>query len=504
MENNLDASKVLVIDDEQSLRDGAERILTRMDFLVEKASRGDEGLETLKTYPASIVLLDMKMPGMDGMEVLKLIMEMNRGILVIVITGFATVETAIEAMKHGAYDFIPKPYEPDQLRIVVNRARERIQLKLDTEKLEKERLRTLSDLHTEQSRVHTIIESLPNGVLVTNTEGQVVLINPAFCQHMGLEAGIEPGRQIEEYVSNEKFCELVMDISKGKYIDYDDIPSHELGVSVGKYLIARARPVLGEKRECLGAVVNLADISAMKALDQLKSEFIAKVSHELRSPLSTIHEQIAMVIKDISGEIPEDDQHILARAQEKTMGLITTISDLLDLSRLEAGIGARNPQNVQVEKLLKSIVDFMDARIKAKNLTLTLEISEDQLAPVLADPMSLESVYGNLISNSINYTPEGGEIKVTADMSGNNLRVIVKDNGFGIDAKYTDKIFERFYRVKNNKTRFITGTGLGLPIVKEIVDSLDGFIDVDSEVNKGTSFTVILPTEKSKSFKGIM
>lgn len=110
--------------------------------------------------------------------------------------------------------------------------------------------------------------------------------------------------------------------------------------------------------------------------------------------------------------------------------------------------------------------------------------------------MSMESVFGNLISNAINYTQEGGTIEVSCDIAGNNIRVKVRDNGFGIDAKYMDKIFERFYRVKNEKTRFITGTGLGLPIVKGIVDSMNGYINVESEVNRGTTFTVLLPLKK--------
>ncbi len=493
MENKLDTGKVLVVDDEQVLRDGAERILSRMNFQVFKASRGDEGLRILEKEPISIVLLDMKMPGMDGMEVLKCIMEMGRGILVIVITGFATVETAIEAMKRGAYDFIPKPYEPDQLRIVVNRAREKLQLQQETEKLEKERSRTLADLHTSQSRVHTIIASLPNGVLVTDTNGKVVLLNPAFRQHFGIAKDMEPGGDLASYIDDEKLCKLILDISRGKYVDFDDIPSYELNLAGGKFLLARTRPVLGEKRECLGAVTTIMDVSAMKALDQLRSEFVAKVSHELRSPLSTIHEQLAMVLNDMAQGASEDDQHIISRAKEKTKGLISTIGDLLDLSRIEAGIASKESKPVQVGELLESIVDFLRARAVAKKQILELEIIGKPLPAILADPMALESVYGNLITNAINYTQEGGEIKVIADTAGANLRVVVKDNGYGIDAKYMEKIFEKFYRVKNEKTRFITGTGLGLPIVKGIVDSMGGYIDVESETGKGTSFTVLLP-----------
>ncbi len=495
--NTLDPGKILVIDDEQSLREGAQRILTRMNFEVFMASRGDEGLALLEEQPVGIVLLDMKMPGMDGMEVLKRIMAMDRGIIVIVITGYATVETAIEAMQLGAYNFIPKPYQPEQLRITVSRAREKIELALEAEKLARDKKRTLADLHTEQSRTHTIIESLPDGVLVTDPQGNVVLINPACYHHLDIDTDKKPGLPIEDFIDDPDLCQLIIDISRGRYIDYTDIPAHEIDINNGKFFLARCRPVLGEQRECLGAVVNIMDISAMKALDLLKSEFVAKVTHELRSPLSTIHEQLKIVMNEKDGDSSKEDQYMLSRAKEKTAGLISTIGDLLDLSRIEAGISsARESTPVKVDELLKGIGEFLNARALAKTQTLKVTPPASPIPPITADFMALESLFGNLISNAINYTQEGGEINVSCDVTGNNIRVRVMDNGFGIDAKYMDKIFDRFYRVKNDKTRFITGTGLGLPIVKGIVDKLGGYINVESEVNKGTTFTVLLPQKK--------
>jgi len=495
MNSRTESFNILVIDDEKDIRDGVERILTRMDLNVLKASQGDEGLDILKKETISIVLLDMKMPGMDGMEVLRLIRELDESILVIVITGFATVETAIEAMKRGAYDFIPKPFEPDQLRIVINRATERIRLTHETELLEKERQKTLLDLDTEKSRIRTIIESLPNGVVVTNSQGQVVLMNPAFRKFLDLDAAIGPGKHISEYVSEKGLCDLIIEISKGKHVDFDDIPTYEFAVSDNRYLLARGQPVLGERRECMGAVVNIMDITTMKALDQLKSEFVAKVSHELRSPLSTIHEQLAVVLKDMVEEDLQADQEILSRAKEKTMGLISLIGDLLDLSRIEAGITSQEPTAIPIEDVLKNITDFLNTKAKSKEQTLMLELPKDPLPSITADPVALESLFGNLITNAINYTQNGGRIKVKADLAGINIRVEIIDNGFGIKEKHLDKIFDRFYRVKDEKTRFITGTGLGLPIVKSIVDSMGGMIDVESTPGEGSTFTVLLPIQ---------
>lgn len=493
MSDSAEALHVLIVDDEQNIREGSERILTRMGFIVSTAASGQEALEIFQDTRPVIVLLDLKMPGMDGMEALEQIRKIDGSTIVIVITGYATVETAIQAMKQGAYDFIAKPFEPDQLRIIVNRASEKIRLEMAAEKLTRERQRTLLDLGTEKSRLRTVIESLPNGVLVTNTQGQVVLINPAFRQLMGFNADHPMGESIERYLSDEGLCKLVMEISKGRHIDYEDIPEYEFAISKNQYFMAKGRPVLGQKKECLGAVVTVVDITALKMVDQLKSEFVAKVSHELRSPLSTIHEQLAVVLGDMMDIAPETDKKILGRAKEKTHSLISLIGDLLDLSRIEEGVICKEPVPVQVDVLLKNIIDFLKDKARAKKQTLTLEIMDKQLPELLADPLALESVFGNLITNAINYTPENGHIRVTAELAGINIRVNVIDNGFGIEGRYLDQIFDRFFRIKNDQTRYITGTGLGLPIVKELVQTMGGFVEADSTPGKGSTFTVLLP-----------
>lgn len=493
MTNGPDPVTVLVVDDEKGIREGSKRILDRMGCRGLTAECGEKGLEILEKNEVGILLLDLKMPGMDGMEVLRIVREKYPHILVIVITGFATVEAAIEAMKKGAIDFVPKPFEPDQLRIVVNRAREKVQLEEEARRLHQERLRSLADLGTEKSRIHTIVDSLPAGVMVTNARGHVVLINPAFKQQIGLPDDLETGHPIDRYVPEEELCQLVMEISQGRHVDFDDIPPHDFSIGSEKFLRARSRPVLGERLECLGAVITLEDITAMKVIDRLKSEFVAKVSHELRSPLSTIHEQLAVVMSDMVGQASSTDTHLLSRAKEKTQGLIALIGDLLDLSRIESGAVCEAPKPVILEDLLENIIDFLNTRAAARKQSLTLLRPKEALSPVKADPLALESIFGNLITNSINYTPEGGHIEVRISQTGINLEVKVVDDGFGIESRHLEKIFDRFYRVKTEKTRYITGTGLGLPIVRGLVDSLDGRISVESTPDQGTTFTVLLP-----------
>jgi len=206
---------------------------------------------------------------------------------------------------------------------------------------------------------------------------------------------------------------------------------------------------------------------------------------------------LALVIQNMMANAVEADHHILSRAKEKTSGLISLIGDLLDLSRIESGAICQEFKPVRLDDILKNVSDFLRTRATEKKQSLTLEISDGPLPMISADPVALESIFGNLITNAVTYTPEGGEIHIQADLAGVNLRIKVMDNGFGIEERFLEKIFEKFYRVKNEKTRYITGTGLGLSIVKELVTSMGGFIEVESTPGKGSTFTVLLPVKNA-------
>jgi signal transduction histidine kinase len=148
---------------------------------------------------------------------------------------------------------------------------------------------------------------------------------------------------------------------------------------------------------------------------------------------------------------------------------------------------------IDVADILTGVVEFLRSKAKGKRQTLTLTLPEAGLPQVSADPQSLEIVFGNLITNAINYTGEEGRIEVRGISQDNQVLVAVKDNGFGIEERHQEKIFERFYRVKDDNTRYITGTGLGLPIVKGIVEDLGGDIELVSTPGEGSTFTVVLP-----------
>ncbi|MFZ1986972.1 MAG: ATP-binding protein [Desulfatitalea sp.] len=488
-----DAVGVLVVDDEPRIRDGLTRVLVPMGYRVTAVGRGEEALVLLARGDTAIVLLDLQLPDINGMLVLRAIRERYPHIVVVIITGFGTMQTAAEAMRNGAYDLLPKPFEPEQLRIAIRRAHEKMLLEKEARQLQQDKLRTLADLSLEKSRTHTIIDALPIGVMVTNAQGEVVLFNPTFARYMALADGTAEGQPLADYIADEALRRLIMEFSQGCHVGPDDSPTYEFSLGDDKFLFARGRPVQDDQGRCVGAVVTIVDITAMKVLDRLKREFVAKVSHELRSPLSTIHEQLAVVLSDLVGQVSPADEHLLSRAKEKTQGLIALIGDLLDLSRIESGVVCEAPKSVHLEELLENIIAFLGTRAAAKRQSITLTRAQAPLPVIKADPLALESIFGNLITNAINYTPERGRIDVTLVRSDNHLQVHVRDNGFGIEARHLEKIFDRFYRVKTERTRYITGTGLGLPIAKGLVDALGGRIRVESVPDQGSTFTVELP-----------
>jgi len=486
--------KILVIDDESVMRDGCQRILTKEGCEVLTAADGEEGLAAIEEDPQrfALILLDLKMPGMGGMEVLEAAREINPTLLIVVITGYATVDSAVEAMKKGAYDFVPKPFTPDQLRLVVNRALEKRRLELEAERLKAEAARSLRDVVTEKGKVRTIINCMADGVLVTDREGRVVLSNPAASRMLGIETNACLERPLREEVGNEKLIEAVQGVLEPKNPEVTTI-SQELQIR-DSLIRAHTAAVKSEEGEVLGTVTVLEDMTYVLELDRMKGDFIAMVSHELRSPVSAIGQNINLILNGLAGEVTEKQQHLLSRAKERSRGLLDLIGDLLEISKIDAGMALQQKGPLQVEEVVSKVVELMEAEAQTKGVALHQKV-HPSLPPVLGDRDNLEGVFTNLVSNAIKYTPDGGEVRVEVAPEGDYIKTVVADTGIGIPKEDLPRIFDKFYRVKSEETRGIVGTGLGLSIVKSIVEAHLGSISVESEEGKGTVFTVLLPRQ---------
>jgi two-component system, OmpR family, phosphate regulon sensor histidine kinase PhoR len=474
--------KILVIDDEKVIREGCREALSPEGFEVIQAENGDLGLKMIEESHFDIILLDLMMPGLSGFDVLSHVKALHPDTSIVVITGYATIENSIEAMKKGAFDFIPKPFSPDQLRVVVFKAIEHTG--------------ALKDIANEKSRMRVLINLIANGVMVTDAEKRLVLVNPAFIKIMGFKTDDIIGQPFTALVRHDKLRQMVERALSMPVSDISEL-TEELemprnGEGVKATYVARCRPFRDRIGRNLGTITVLSDITYLKEINQRRSDFVSMVAHEIRNPMNAVMAQIKVVQDGLAGSVTQKQSEILGRASEKINGLVNLSSELLNLAKRETGLVALKRKSFNMTELLKDQVDFHQPQARAKKIQLDLDPLPD-LPPVLANKQNMEEVISNLIANAINYTPEGGRITLAALPEKHHLCVRVTDTGMGIEKEELNRIFDRFYRVKNEKTRYIIGTGLGLPIVKSIIDAHDGMIRVESKPDHGSTFYVYIP-----------
>jgi PAS domain S-box-containing protein len=496
--SNVDDIHLLVVDDERIIREGAERILKKEGWNVRTAENGEQGLELIRGETFHILLLDLMMPGVSGMEVLKEVRESQPQLHVIVVTGYATVENAVEAMKNGAYDFIPKPFTPDQLRIVVRRALEKISLEREAEQLRVEAEKSLKDVANEKSRTLTIINYMADGVLVTDPNGFVVLSNPAVSRLLGLEGDSPLGKHLFDVTKSEELTTMVEKVLEMDGSSLEGV-TQELawGNPPKRFFMAHAAPVRTEAGETLGSVTIFNDVTWFKELDQMKSDFVDMVSHELRSPLGSIRQQISLIVEGFTEGDIEKQQQILHRVKGRLDGLIGMISNLLDLSRIEAGRLIQKKEELNLTEILNDAIEVATPEAEKKRVCFEVNI-DPQLCVVHADRQSMEIVCANLISNAVKYNREDGKICVSAENRDDFVELKVADTGYGIAKADIPRIFDKFFRIRTENTRKVIGSGLGLPLVKAMIDAHLGKISAESELDKGTTFTVLLPRTMSQ------
>ena len=483
-------ARILIVDDEERLRVTCGRLLTKRGYDVVLAENGRQALDILAMDTLDIILLDLKMPGMSGDEVLEITGAKYPDIPVIIITGHGTVDNAVECMKKGAYDFVTKPFQLDQFILTVNRAVQKRELELKARRHAEENMRNLYDLNLEKSRLKTIINRMANGVMVTNRNLEVVLHNPALMRLAEISKEISPPAPITELIDDNTLIESLRRIQAGEFPESESISQE---IYIGRNVLrAISAPVIGPGRTLLsGTVTVLEDITAFKQLDQMKSDFVNMVAHELRSPLVSIRQLNSVLLEGLAGPLEGKQQDFVNRGIKKIDSLLELINDLLDVAKIEAGKFVQHQVPTDIGRIMEETVALMEPR--AKEMGITLTCSSLDLKPVQADPKNIEEIFNNLISNAINYSPEGGQVSVSAQGLGEYMEIRVEDTGVGISPEELSRIFDKFYRVKHPKTRQVMGTGLGLAIVKGIVEAHHGTIDVKSIQDKGTTFRILLP-----------
>ncbi|MEI6682232.1 MAG: hybrid sensor histidine kinase/response regulator [Bacteroidota bacterium] len=370
--------KILVVDDEPGIRSGITRILRNFrvdypfmdeafEFDVKEAPTGEAGIEMIESDQPDILLLDNKLPGIQGVEVLEYIKKKQKSIIVVMITSYASLELAVKATSDGAYDFIPKPFTPQELKSSIENITKRVFLKKMTNKLQ------------------------------------------------------DTGKQI-------------------------------------------------------------------------RFTFLSVLSHELKAPLNAIEGYLRMIRERQVGTKLEDYDVMIDRSLDRIKGMRSLILDLLDLTRVESGKAKRNIMEVDLVKIAGTAMDTMRPYAIQRDVTMTLHHEGDII--IQADAEEMEIIFNNLISNAIKYNKDGGSVDTTLLLADGCLEIKVVDSGIGLSLMEIDKIFDDFVRIKNDKTKNITGSGLGLSIVKKLIDNYSGKIEVTSVPDQGSTFIVRLPIDK--------
>ncbi len=351
----------------------------------------------------------------------------------------------------------------------------------------------IDQIMAEKRKSDAIIRSIDDGIVVVDHEFRVTSINPTAARAFNVEPEQAQNRHFLEVVKNEELFNYVKhSIETGQsplVEEKKNILTVEQGEKQRHYQFS-ITPVHGKPGSLLGVVLLLRDVTRLTELDRLKSEFVMIASHELRTPLTSVGMSIKLLLEKAMGKLDEKEQQLLLVAQEDLQRLKNLVSNLLDLSKIEAGKMAMDLENISVYTVCQNAADVLKTQIDAKGVNFTLDLHPG-LPNVKADANKIIWVLTNLISNALRYTDSGGNIRLSSEQLGPYVHVSVSDNGPGIPYEIQSKIFDKFVQIKSDKA--LGGSGLGLTICKEIIRAHGGTIWVDSIPKEGSTFTFTLP-----------
>jgi PAS domain S-box-containing protein len=339
-------------------------------------------------------------------------------------------------------------------------------------------------------------------ILVTQTDGQIMKCNALARTSFGYSKSEMTTQNIEALLA----CEG--DVTWEKITEHVERQSQWQGDLLAIHRAGGTMPVrvtisryVDSVDDTANMICFLRDIRKEKEIDRMKSEFISIVSHELRTPLTSIKNAVSIILGGTAGEVTQNQERFLSMALRNIDRLAGIINDLLDLSKLEAGKMDLKFQEVDLNEPLDAVISSLEPKAENKSVTITKEIPVD-LPKAYGDRDRIEQILINLINNSLKFTPEGGHVHVSAknhELDGDFIEVCVEDTGIGIPVEELDRVFDKFHQIGGSLTRKTGGTGLGLPIVKELVEGHKGSVRVESEVGKGSGFIFTLPAYSPES-----
>ena len=362
-----------------------------------------------------------------------------------------------------------------------------------TQHLRDFRASNMQRLVRSQQTSQATIDSFPDPILVLDLEHRVELINPAARQVFGVTPVNEPGPSV--WQPPDVLQQPVADALRGEkpYLTetFNQTVNFRLNGEEHTFL-PQIRPIRDAQGDILGAAVVLNDVTRFRLLDQMKSDLVATVSHELKTPLTSIRLAVHLLLEEKVGPLEPKQIELLLDARDNAERLLGQIDKMLALARLEDSRQALQLRPEAPASLLRRAAE--DAAVRAEDRHIALHVGEaDHLPPVAADATQIGHALNNLVDNALAYTDSGGSITLAAEQVGDAVRLSVSDTGRGIPPEHLPHMFEKFFRVPDGQS---TGTGLGLAIVKQIVNAHGGEIVCESELGRGTTFRLTLPLWK--------
>jgi two-component system phosphate regulon sensor histidine kinase PhoR len=362
-----------------------------------------------------------------------------------------------------------------------------------TEELRRLRKMDLNKMINEKNKTETIIKNIADGVMFTDPANCILSMNSRMESWFGIRESDCVNKPLESCISNHHLLQFIRNVQSDAT---QKSPSTEIVIKSPKnwkdiFLQARAARVVNEQNELIGIVTILRDVTREKEIDRMKTELVSMVAHELRSPLTSISGFSELLLDPtINHEQSEEYATIILKESNRLSDLI---NKFLDISKIEAGKSQAKKMPMQIRDVVDKVLDVNLHQAEKKGIAVSVKVSPN-LPLVFGDRDMLEQVILNLFNNAVKYSPENTAIEIRLKERENEVIVEVEDNGYGISEKSLPRIFDKFYRVTDNeKVREITGTGLGLSLVKEIVEIHDGTIAVKSKLGEGSTFSFTIP-----------
>lgn len=457
-------------------------------YAVAHASTGELALTQLRASHPQAVILESELPDMSADRLLEHIKEPAASTVALVMTAETSAARALELIRKGADNYVPKPFVPEYLLHLCETALRQRALTRVEELLE---LRT-QKLRESEQRYRNLFENAGIAVAIFAVDGTVISVNRAFEDLSGRPRDGLMGKSSQQFLTANAYrhvAETQEQARKRKLVSWN----HEIELvhSAGTAIPVEAHYRFLHGRDGQPGVIMALyrDLTAEKKLQRQRAEFSAMLAHDIRNPLGLILGCISLLLNDTHDPDPDLVNTFHQRIMDHARVLQSLVNNYLDVSTIEAGQLVLSKRPVQLPDLLRRLTQRFEIEARRRSITLTLT-ARDCLG-LEADALAVERIVGNLLQNAFKFTPDGGQITVSAEPHAGEAVVTVRDTGRGIDPEKIPSLFQKFHRLESSEAQ--EGLGLGLYIVKELVTAHGGRIEVESAIGQGSAFSIFLP-----------